>query len=91
MYVSATRAKDKLYLTGRYVAYGPRGNRTYNRFLIDALEITGAGFDRNAVEAERNSLDNENRKKNRAEKEKNAADRIREKMQKAKASARKVS
>lgn len=37
LFVSITRARDILYVTGQYVAYGPKDNRTYNQFLKDVF------------------------------------------------------
>ena len=33
-----TRARDLLYITGQYVAYGPKDDRTYNQFLREVFE-----------------------------------------------------
>ena len=41
LFVSATRARDELYMTGQYVAYGPKDDRTYNQFLHELYNITG--------------------------------------------------
>ena len=53
LFVSATRAKDELIITGLYTAYGKRGDYKYNRYLIDALDCIGEKLDVTAVEAER--------------------------------------
>lgn len=46
-FVSATRARDFLYITGQSVAYGDKENRTFNKFLVDAFEILGETFSTN--------------------------------------------
>ena len=38
LFVSMTRARDLLYITGLYVAYGPKDDRTYNQFLREVFE-----------------------------------------------------
>ena len=38
LFVSVTRARDILYVTGQYVAYGKKDDRTYNQFLHDVYE-----------------------------------------------------
>lgn len=41
LFVSITRARDLLYITGQYVSYGKKDDRTYNQFLrevYDALD-----------------------------------------------------
>ena len=38
LFVSMTRARDLLYITGQYVAYGPKDDRTYNQFLREVFE-----------------------------------------------------
>ena len=41
LFVSITRAKDELYVTGQYVAYGPKEDRTYNCYLREVHEALG--------------------------------------------------
>ena len=41
MYVAITRAMDELYITGEYVAYGRKGDYTYNQFLKEAFMALG--------------------------------------------------
>lgn len=41
LFVSTTRARDELYITGQYVAYGPKDDRTYNQFLHELYVISG--------------------------------------------------
>lgn len=45
LYVSVTRARDILYVTGQYVAYGSKTDYTYNQFLREALECNGKEYD----------------------------------------------
>lgn len=51
LYVSVTRARDILYVTGQYVAYGNSMDYTYNQFLREAMEC--AYMDYNPVKPER--------------------------------------
>ena len=45
MYVSMTRARDELYMTGQYVAYGnKRDGYIYNRYLQEAYAAAGFEF-----------------------------------------------
>ena len=45
MYVSATRARDELYITGNYKAYGnKRDGVVYNRYLQEAYDAGGFEF-----------------------------------------------
>ena len=38
LFVSITRSRDLLYITGQYVAYGSKEDRTYNQFLREVFE-----------------------------------------------------
>ena len=40
-FVSATRAKEELYVTGLFIAYGSGKNKRANRFLLDAYHAAG--------------------------------------------------
>ena len=42
LFVSATRAKEELFITGKYIAYGGMKTPHYNQFLLEAYEITGS-------------------------------------------------
>lgn len=44
LYVSATRARDELYITGEYIAFGGKKNPTYNQYLIDVYNALGLEF-----------------------------------------------
>ena len=41
LYVSVTRARDILYVTGQFIAFGRNPEYTYNQFLIEALKCAG--------------------------------------------------
>lgn len=41
LYVSATRAKEELYITGKYIAYGGKECPSPNQFLREAFECAG--------------------------------------------------
>lgn len=43
-FVSSTRARDELYITAEYTAFGAKNDRTYNQFLIEAYQILGQSF-----------------------------------------------
>ena len=45
LFVSMTRARDLLCVTGQYVAYGPKNDRTYNQFVREAFECAGLSYD----------------------------------------------
>lgn len=44
LFVSLTRARDELYVTGQYVAYGPKDDRTYNTYLKEVMEALGHAY-----------------------------------------------
>lgn len=44
LFVSVTRARDILYVTGQYVAFGAKDDRTYNQFLREVYEVSGMEF-----------------------------------------------
>lgn len=44
LFVSITRARDLLWVTGQYVAYGPKDDRTYNQFLKDVFDASGETY-----------------------------------------------
>lgn len=41
LFVAITRARDELYLTGKYVAFGPKDDRTFNQFLRELYRVAG--------------------------------------------------
>lgn len=52
-FVSSTRARDELYITGVYTAFGQKEDKAYNIFLTEAYEILGQSFqpDQNNISA----------------------------------------
>lgn len=44
LFVALTRARDILYVTGQYVAYGRKGDYTYNQFLRELFESVDKPF-----------------------------------------------
>ena len=52
LFVSATRAREELYITGKYVAYGSAKERHYNMFLKEACDVAGVEFDASKISAE---------------------------------------
>lgn len=45
LFVSMTRARDELIITGQFVAYGKRGDYKFNEFLNDSMKCAGGhGF-----------------------------------------------
>ena len=53
-FVTATRAREELYVLGEYVAFGNMKNGyTYNSFLKEAYEANGMVFDEGTIEAQK--------------------------------------
>ncbi len=44
LFVATTRARDEIYITGQYVAFGPKDDRTYNQFLRELYSISGQDY-----------------------------------------------
>ena len=44
LFVSATRARDVLFVTGQSVAYGDKKNRVYNCFLMESFDVLHEDF-----------------------------------------------
>lgn len=63
LYVSVTRARDILYVTGQYVAYGNYSDYTYNQFLREAMEC--AYVDYNPVKPVKSSSKTSSKPKSR--------------------------
>lgn len=63
VFVSLTRAKDELYVTSRYIAFGDKKNRSYNKFLHELYDITGQVF--NPIDPMEEEREKEARKKAR--------------------------
>lgn len=69
LFVSMTRARDELYVTGQYVAYDSKLDRVYNSFLREVMQANGEHYDPVQAEAQyeiKKALE----KKEKAEKEK---------------------
>ena len=70
LFVTATRARDELYITSRYIAYGQKGSYTYNLFLEDSYDCMGEVFNVSAIEAEAAAIAKEQAAKRKAERAK---------------------
>ena len=70
LFVTATRARDELYITSRYIAYGQKGSYTYNLFLEDSYDCMGEVFNVSAIEAEAAAIAKEQASKRKAERAK---------------------
>ena len=57
LFVSATRARDELYVLSTYVSYGAKGKHVYNRFLNESYQILGNSINASSVEAQLEALD----------------------------------
>ena len=75
LFVTATRARDELYVTGKYVAYGKKGHYTYNQFLKDSYEANGQIFSIFDIQKEADEIELA-KKKQRAEERKKIADQL---------------
>ena len=51
-YVSSTRARDELYVLGKYIAYGGKKEPHFNRFLQEAYNACGLVFDEMSILSE---------------------------------------
>lgn len=51
-FVTATRARDELYVTSQYIAYGKAGAYVYNKFLMEAMKAVGQEFSTSTVETQ---------------------------------------
>ena len=52
LYVSSTRARDELYVLGKYIAYGGKKDPHFNRFLKEAYNACGKVFDEMSIFSE---------------------------------------
>lgn len=77
LFVTATRARDELIITGRYVAKKDRKKNTYNKYLLDSFKAKGTPLNIAEVEAEAAQIQKE-KNKQRAEMKKKAAERLKE-------------
>lgn len=75
LFVTATRARDELFITSKYIAYGKKGEYVYNPFLADSYDCVGMKFDIKAIEAEAAKIAEE-KKKQRAEERKALAEKM---------------
>lgn len=78
LFVSATRAKDELYVTGLYVAFGGRVDTHFNIFLEEAFNTVGEDWDTDLIRRRMADLAKERNEKRKAQK-KAEQDRILEK------------
>lgn len=80
LFVSATRARDELIITGQYDAFGKRGEYTYNQFLLSALDCNGQPVKATEIEVERKKrLDAIQEQKKKEKEEKKAKEKEKEK------------
>ena len=76
LFVTATRARDELFITSKYIAYGKKGEYVYNIFLADSYDAVGKTFDIRAIEAEAAKIAEEKKRK-RAEERRLLAEKMR--------------
>lgn len=68
LFVSLTRARDELYVTGQYVAFGSKDDRTYNFFLKDVYDCLGKEYNPiDPMEEEKERMKKEEAKRKAAE------------------------
>jgi superfamily I DNA/RNA helicase len=75
LFVTATRARDELFVTGKYVAYGKKPNQVYNQFLKDAFECNGQTFSIFEIKKEADEIA-QAKKKQRTEERKKIAEQL---------------
>lgn len=73
-FVSATRAKEELYVTGVFIAYGSGKTRHVNSFLLDAYHATGVDVTEGQILIRDDNYRKEKRKAAMAKKTAKAAD-----------------
>lgn len=76
IFVTATRARDELFITGQYVAYGKKDDRTYNQFLRECFEILDEAY--NPVDPMEDMKKDARKKRARDRRLANAAPGVRE-------------
>lgn len=76
LFVSCTRARDELFITGVYNAYGKKGDYHYNKYLIEALGAVGKKFSCSAVEEEKAFREKQARKKREEARKKAKTEKI---------------
>lgn len=70
LFVSCTRARDELYVTGRYTAFGSaKTGYTYNQFLKECHDVADVPFEASTIEGLRKAKKDEKAAKKKAEKE----------------------
>ena len=65
-FVTVTRARDELVITGQYIAYGGLWKPVYNQFLIESCDILGVPFEGKELVALRQAEKREEQKAKRA-------------------------
>lgn len=86
LFVSATRAKDELYVTGQFIAYGGNAKPHYNIFLEDAFNAAGETWDTEAMKRQKKAMDakrKEAKDKRKAEERAKIAEKAKEAIRKA--------
>ena len=86
LFVTATRARDELYVTGKYVAFGKKGHYTYNSFLKDSYESNGQVFSIFDIQKEAEAIELE-KKKQRAEERRIIAEQLKKAKEAAEAAS----
>lgn len=76
LFVSMTRARDELIITGQFVSHGKRGEYTYNQFLEAAYECVGQHFSPEDVEKMRKERDEKKKAEKLLQKAKEEADNL---------------
>lgn len=84
LFVSATRAKQELYITSTYVAFGSGKNMCLNIFLEESCNVAGISYNADQIRYEI-SKKKEERKEKRAREKKEAQDEIIRQITQAKA------
>lgn len=70
LFVTATRARDELIVTGQYIAYGKKGAYHHNRFLQECYDCVGQVFDLTTILNQKEMILAERKQKRAEEKEK---------------------
>lgn len=86
LFVSATRAKDELYVTGQFIAYGGSKTPHYNIFLEEAFAAAGEKWDTEEMKRRKKEIDakyREDRKKRKEEEKAKIAERAKEALRRA--------
>lgn len=59
LFVSSTRAKDELYVTGQYISYSRDDDYVLNKFLEDAFDAVGDALDEKTVTDKKQEMEAE--------------------------------